>query len=517
MNGSAQDAWINFGAQGTVTPVAQQAHTNPTARAGSWWPRGLRPWFVEDDAQPLPLKWGMRLRKWTYVFIWVATLLILFAELAEQLATTSGDALSTVVWTVLLTWIHLSYLQLIFLLLILSSLPHRQFKQRIWFPALFFSYCVANFFYALEVYRTYSGATTFPQARFWALTLHYVALALLALYYLAWLLRDYFKREDIPVEERVPNMFWLSVEGISLLILLLRIADLSRGFLPPSAAAYSETFVLALSLSLWKVLQWQEGWFLKETFRGTYQDYLKEIPNPVVFEPSKFANASINPSNIKRVLDFGCGDGRRLKENLQWLGLTQLPGLAIHGFDTNNTWKEEFLDNFSGTSAEFISSRRRLRQNVHYDLVVVSHCLYDVKAMQDLIAFLKNCDSGTKVLVRGTSPTSFFYLVSRVQASRLLGRSQASYSWDQWALPTVIKEAKLQSAARTNIGQPDGVVLQRYTLTKKTAVYAAKLLGDLFGGNTHESVLDVFNELHCRRNIGELPNDDFIYVFEKVS
>jgi len=513
---------MNAGASGDAVPSAPLAQARAIEAVSDWRQRGLRPWFVEDQAKPMPVKYGMWLRRGTLLFIWIATLLILFAELAHRL-NGNNDALWTVTLTVFLTFVHLSYLWLIFWLLILSSPPHLQYWQRVWYPSLLLVYCGINFIHALVEYFTFKDLPI-PVARAWQPKLQMAALVVLAFYYAVWLRRDSYRRSGVlPANERHVNTFWLWAERVSLAFLLFRMTDLMFDIMRRTGMAglvdvseNSETIVIGISLLLWVFLRWYEGSFVERTFRGHYQEYLRAIKVPVAFSPARFPEKDGAFTGVRRVLDFGCGDGTRLKENLAWLGVAP-EALTVHGFDTNAEWESHFRKTFDGLSVNFFSSSRDLNPQNHYDLVVISHCLYDVQALRDATTILKSCDSGTRVLIRGMSPSSFFYFVSRMQAIRLITHAQASYSWYLWALPALCKDVGLHSVGKPDVllFSPDAIVSQKFVLDACSLTYAVNLLEDLYGGNTRENVTEVLNQLLHQGQIRELPNDDLVYVFQK--
>lgn len=469
--------------------------------------RKLR-WFVlEDDTQkPFSIGVADKLKGTIIIILIIVSIAVLFANLYNK-AYSIEDNLKHVIWAIFLAGTHVSYLYIVLNILILGNPIEKLYWQRLTFPIiLLFAYI----FYALEIWASLSLNIPFSH---YEQIFKLISLFLFLLLYILWLLRDYFEYKK---DKKTINLIWIAGELLSIVSLFIGICVVIKDEEYSWIASQNSPVIICLLIYiffryLYEHIQEQER------YTDIYTHYLSynKIRNDISIDLKLNNN-----SKELTILDFGCGDGSRLLENLSWIINISFPSIKVVGFDKRRTFEskyEKIKDKIK--TYIFVSDIEELKPE-EFDIVIISHVLYEQPVVNMLFSFLKKCKKDTIIFFRGASPNSFFVSMSFAGAntfsifSRKKNRSHLWYSiWLE-----EIKSGVPLERFNKNIEsyKPDYVIEQDYDISKKEAIESAGfLLRKLYNGTFANRADEYFNNLHKYSNYKTIPNDDLIYLYIK--
>lgn len=469
-------------------------------------------------SDPIRVSTAIWLRRLTWIVVAAGALAVLLASVLVKV-TEIGSEGSTILWVTAKSLAHLSYLYLIFWLLVFREPPDRLYKQKLLFPVVLL---VGYLLYFSAAYAGY--ANTFGQQ----IPFYYgnriqlqdvlqtLTQSVFLLLYTLWLIRDLQELKENRNRRRQGEIFfWVLVESGACALLLIRVlhefgvVKLSNNqvFLFEKDTAIFACLALFVLIGTFHKL-FESGWY-----RSIYENYLRHN-NPVTIHPPSCELLKVEAGSS--LLDFGCGNGARLKEIAAW-GLfsdkIDNESVNVFGFDRDESWGPAYKDTFGKRNVKFVTNLSEVELG-NIRLVCFSHVLYDKKSVHDAIGLLKKCKDGTVVLIRGASPDSFFTLTSMVFSLRLLTPTY-SHCWYKDHLSHIERSASLKRLDAGKIGgDTDGEVSQSYKLNGDSILHAKELLSFLYGQTAGESAARYFSELVARGNRTEVPNNDIIYLFK---
>jgi hypothetical protein len=286
-----------------------------------------------------------------------------------------------------------------------------------------------------------------------------------------------------------------------------------------------KNFIIVTCIFLWFFLQYFKSRIDKRGYHETYLQYLsRNLPGRPIFakRDNYFDNINLikdylSKINNATIIDFGCGDGKRLIELLELLGIEPRTDLKIIGYDSNKKWECFFNEKLANYSNIFFSNKKKLeeyRRGIQFNIIFSSHTLYYRGAEQGLIKIIKTCSPGTPVIIRGASPNSFFYAVSTAYTLRLLFPTY-SHTWIDNSLNNLINKCKLNRINGKLAAKRPDFIIQQYIETKDVPInVSTDLLGYLYGNTVKALTQEYFYALKSSE-VEFIPNDDFVYAFTK--
>lgn len=215
------------------------------------------------------------------------------------------------------------------------------------------------------------------------------------------------------------------------------------------------------------------------------------------------------------ILDFGCGDGQRLRQILTLiLGNEEIQASRITGIDRNGDWEEPFSAVFKDGHFQ----RKIADPAQKFDFIHLSHVLYERNSTADAIELIKrHSRPDTIVCVRGASANSPTYLLSVALASNMFNY-HPHHHWKPLHLDHLIKECglvPLVAQSRSHSGdtrtpnEPDIVFRQAIGITNEGIL--SSVLGAIFPGSRQFSY-EVLCALRAAR-VKRVAMDDEVYLF----
>lgn len=257
--------------------------------------------------------------------------------------------------------------------------------------------------------------------------------AFLSFYFMWFLIDSYkFKNSDSSYE-RSHHDFWRKADGIIFIImaLILFLPDIEK-----SGKTIFKTDIITIkdlavfvTLLIWLYMKTARRSKIKDgkNYVKNYEEYLDSID---VLGKDKLSSGIISIIQKKakskiNILDFGCGDGKRLEEFIEMADIDKTQ-LDISGYDIRMKWKRSWDKRFD--SAHWL--KRNPTKYSDYDIVHASNVLYQRKTRKRLIKKFSNSSrKGNILAVRGYEPGTLFY---RVGVSAHLHNN---YAWE-----TLVKE-----------------------------------------------------------------------------
>lgn len=481
--------------------------------------------FEDEDKIGLKPNIAFNLRFSYQIILFLATAFILFSKIAillgypESIQISVFNKRQTIFDTIFYTLVHLSYLYIVFSILIFTCPPEKLYWQRLVIPSILFFAYFAQFLPILILYidgepflfRSISESIPIAFRKYILINGVLFSYILFITIYIYWFIRDIIEYQYTYLPRRRNEIkFWFFAEVISIIVLIIGFLQVS-GVIIVLSYWFNKDNVILLSLIVWFLVNNLIKDWLRGTYNIIYKDYLQK--NQI---SGTIYNSTIclkNWENVKTILDYGCANGKRLKETLNILGIKgNQTDKQIIGFDRDGQWQLEFEETFTSLR-KFIHREDKISPSV-INAIFLSHMLYEFKTTKKVKKFLKKCEPGTYVIIRGMSPNSFFNPISMAYSMRIFDPTR-SYLWYPFNLEFLVKKAKL---SRLDISKPidipDIIVKQQYTIDPKGIDSAQKLLGYLYRPVVGERAKEYFTALH-KLYIDNIPNDDFIYLFIK--
>ena len=469
--------------------------------------RRLKSLVLEDENQkPFTIGVADKVKGTIVLILIVVSFAVLFANLYNK-AYSIEDNIMHVVWAIVCAGIHVSYLYIVLNLLILGDPIEKLYKQRLTFPIiLLFAYL----FYALEIWASLSLYVSFSQ---WEQIFKFTSLVLFILLYVIWMFRDFFEY----IENRnIISIIWLIGETLSICSLIFGLCNKEYEWI----ASQNTPVIICL--------------FIYVSYKFIYehiqeQERYKDIYDKYLQYNSTRSNISIKLDIDKNnhgfnILDFGCGDGSRLLQNLLWIHEFPLENSTIVGFDKRKSFRSKFeqrMESSKAKSVSFVSDINKLEPEV-YNLIIISHVLYEQDVFNTLFAILNRCKNGTIIFFRGASPSSFFVSMSFAGSNTLSMFSRKKNRCHLWYSIWLDEISTLVHLKRFNESiesyKPDYIIKQDYEISNKEAVeYIGILLRKLYTGTFVRRSEDYFNALQKYSGVKTISNDDLIYIYIKCN
>jgi len=502
------------------------------------WPQWLRTkvgrYFRElENSRPIPFAIAVSLRSYVLLVIAIASICVLSSGLPlilQHLGLSSHfrhltlGPLFMFFLVLSVTGAHLFYLCLVFQLLILNSPPEKLYRQQFVIPTLIVG---AYLLYAAQglclVLTSFNPPTWLTAERSTTIlaTSGFASYLLFLLAYLFWFCRDaceyYDKRDNL--RRRLEVRIWWASELIAIVFLAVALYSSKDWSYPRFLEReniwyylfFGKNGPIIMCLVVYGFLRTLGREWKQSRYKQIYSDYLKHTRAlaPAISLPSS------EKEGIKRVLDYGCANGKRLTETLQQLDLladAKAGKIKITGFDSDDSWKDSFDERFSHNGDAFQSKEEKLTPN-EYDLILFSHLLYGQQAVRQIGNFINRCKGGAYIVVRGASPNSFFFAVSMAFSLRNLSPTK-SHLWINEFLPHLRDEANLEPVNSNGDHHPLLTIPQTYKITVQSIKNAEELIGYLYGAEVGKRLSDYWeNLLNHHPEITEIPNDDSLFLY----
>lgn len=252
-----------------------------------------------------------------------------------------------------------------------------------------------------------------------------------------------------------------------------------------------------------------------EKFPQNYRQYVanirltSELPPP----PRKAASA-------RRILDYGGGDGSRTKQLLDMLRIADRSAVKVTILERERDWEQFLVD----PGFRFTTQREAVKPE-EFDLVYVSHALYDRQLLRDVAEFVKYCAVGTVVVVRGFAPNSVMAAANHTYS---LNRTSGafSYLWNRVGVEFLMRRAKLRLILEDDVLNPvvikQGLKLNQAAINSLCAtletVHCSSPLETLqpvatAGAALRRYLEDLGGSSH---RLDEASNDDLVFFLERV-
>jgi len=470
-------------------------------------------------SRPFRVSTAIWLRRITWVIVALGALAVLLASVLVKADEIGSNA--NIIWLVTLkSLIHLSYLYLIFWLLILKEPPDMLYKQKLIFPLVLLCGYLLYFSAAYTGYaNTYGQNIPFFDGNRIALQGYLETITQLAflLLYLLWFFRDIEEWKKNKNRKRRAEIFlWIIIESVACIVLLIRaFHEFKILKIPNQYIDYIEKdTVIVFCLGLWIFIAIYEILREQGGYRNLYEGYLK-YNKFIKCTPDKF-NLAVEEQNFK-ILDFGCGNGLRLKEISEWCAINEYidsGAVDVIGFDCDQSWGPAYKQFYGEKNNILFESSKDEIPYEELKVVVLSHVLYHNDSVKDACEILTKCKNGTIVIIRGASPDSFFTLTSMVFSLRLLTPTY-SHCWYKDHLNQIMDNAhlvRLVPGVATN--KPDASILQEYHLNNDSIQNAQNLLGFLYGKTAGDTAARYFYELLNYADVDCIPNNDHLYIYK---
>lgn len=403
-----------------------------------------------------------------------------------------------IIFTIVSTIIHVIYLYILFDILIFRH----PLEKKIWLIKLL----IPVFLVLAYVSYTLKSWAAIYASSDWGEIIGVFSIVCFFILYLLWAINDY----------KYKNNIWFFLDIIS--IVLLIIIQSTQGWISSRGKweqfAFSPNGVVAFSVIAYVGL---ELYSTIENKGLKYQNYYRNYRdnNQVILPPAIYIDFSSFKDGVK-IMDFGCGSGERLKnEYNEWITWKNFPIQKIIGVDKIAEYKNSFTANVKNAFESRISEENIFFKNKvskkdfrNVDLVIISHVTYYYKVVKQITKYLKSCKTGTYIMIRISSPNSFFVPVSIAGANNIFSfKSNRGHLGIFW-LNRIKEKAKLEQVHKY-------LVKQSYPINDEYKRESLSiLLNHLYDGNLAFRIEDYLLSL-SENDISAIPNDDLIYILKK--
>jgi hypothetical protein len=222
----------------------------------------------------------------------------------------------------------------------------------------------------------------------------------------------------------------------------------------------------------------------------------------------------------KSWLDYGSGSGVRLVELLELIypaGVQPARTVVLYDADMS---VYETLDSASlkrleekGIRVEkgqvYVDPIKRRERLGNIDVLLLSHITYDPPRILRILEDIACLKEDSRVVIRVTGSTGLFRAISVMFSTRLV------YPSSRHSVPQILLEELQKDYGFRQVRQAR--ITQRYALNHKDAPVDLARWCDIRYGENVGLHTKKYAELLQRRGIVDLPNDDDIYVLERVS
>jgi len=462
---------------------------------------------IEDEETQKPLSIGIAdgLKGVIIIILVLISAAVLFANLSIK-AYSIEDNARHVLAAIFYTGIHISYLLVVFNMLILDRPIEKIYIQRLIFPIiLLFAYA----FYAAQVWALTTMNMSIGHLE---QVFKVISLLLFVLLYILWMLRDIFEYKE---EKKPISIYWIIGEFVSLILLVIGIYNEVTGNSNNSFwTSLNGPIIICLVVYFFYRIS-DELFHDQRSYKDLYDSYLKyNITAPLSID------LNLSNHNQLKILDFGCGDGNRLVDILSWIKDLDKTKISITGCDSRKCFNSTFTDNMTKHqyTNNFVSNFKKINP-AEYDIIILSHVLYEQSIANLILKFLKKCKRDTIILFRGASPKSFFVSTSFAGSNTIslftLKRNRSHLWYSIW-LDKIKDDAGLVRRNSTST-LADYTVEQIYNTEENNAIETANLLlKKLYRGALANRTDDYFKALKTYAGIDKIPNNDLIYIYLKT-
>lgn len=453
-----------------------------------------------DDChkKKLSVRTAIRSKLVVLVFFIIIAYCNMFANIAVTTLSIK-DISSHIFLAVLFTAVSITYILIVFRESIIEKSVDEMFFESL-IPPIILSIAYIFYYFQIEAHMSIDIGTSNNEFIF-----KICSLTSFIIYYIFSLLRAIYnlklksKRESIA--SIIGNIF-------SLVIITIAIYDKNNDniFLSQNGAILISLIVYFII----KICDLMDA----DAYKNIYANYLL---NNHVKETSPL-NIGIRENTDITILDYGCGNGKRLSENLGLIKNIDRNHTKIVGYDKRSTFKNGFIDTLKtlGFSSTFTSDIAQLPIK-DFDIIIFSHVIYEQRTVSDIIAFLNKCEPGTKIFIRGASPNSFFVTSSfAASTAYFIGSTNRSHFWYSTWLREIALKSRLKRLDGTKTTLPDRIIKQDYSIDSCSAIEAAgTLISYLYSGAYARCLSRHFEDLEAYGGVTEVPNDDIIFLYQK--
>jgi hypothetical protein len=248
---------------------------------------------------------------------------------------------------------------------------------------------------------------------------------------------------------------------------------------------------------------------MSDRFRTAYRDFIHRVRVTAWDARSSFSE--LGPE-VRSICDFGCADGLRVTQFLAQLYPAGLPAdLVVHGLETDGEWREAFLQTLAGTEARFFTSADAAPAE-EYDAVHLSSMLFDPIRARDIGAFLRRCQDGTLVAVRGWQVRPVQSEDSFVEEEVKSGRPSEP-AWVTEYLRPLAADVSLKRIYGAHGDEPDAVVRQRFDLADGGVERAVEFQASIGQPERAKFMEGRFREMLREDPAASVAHDDVVYLY----
>lgn len=400
----------------------------------------------------------------------------------------------------LFTLLHLTYLYLVFNIFILGRAIEAIRPADVLIPfLLIIVYCL----YGLHSLAYNKGEVLLSERMEMAAYLLFICL------YAAWLVKDL---RSTKWRDKAEATFWIFIDAIVIGVLITHIVGLwGNGIHLLSYSVTGKDIATVLCIVLWAAARVYTQDQSRRHYSSEYRTYLTF--NNVSSPASRIPSFDLPRSNL-RIVDFGCGDGTRLIQQITWFKeagrIDDNANIVVTGHDRDDSWKTAYDTHCK--DANFVASFRgemcqELEDDIRAaDVILLSHVLYELKSCNSIQKLVDMAKSGAIVIARGTAAKSYFTVVNLAFSRRFL-KPTISHLWQQHGLNLLKRGNMLISLGECYVDQT-------YDLQRGGARAAVELLSYLYGTEASELAQEYFDSmLHEGRTT--VSNDDIVVYLRR--
>jgi hypothetical protein len=369
-------------------------------------------------------------------------------------------------------------------------------------------------------------------------TFSVVALVAMISLYIVWFIFDLIEfGSEASNRGKINKIVWMSIDVVCVGILGWIVFEDITSWMGSNSvqetttrlwSTYMKDGVIVLCVSVFIIAGFiQRVWRDESYYQATYTNYLNHVPRLKIavgtdsrqllgILQEKFAEKSI------RVLDFGCANGIRGKELLEFLGIRSETILKYIGLESNGFWRNPFGDSIGKLMpgvAEFCHSSEFDRSGwsvgEQFDIIIMSHVFYhsEKRKRRDRVSRLLAKDG--VVIVRGSGPNSIFSMASRFRAQNISVPSYDAFWISRFLLPWV-ESSRLKCLVGES-DKPVSVTLPgQYDIEDPVSSRCLSEFIRLLYGEAAEAYIDNFIWDTKSGGEKEVPVDDVLFVLHKA-
>jgi 2-polyprenyl-3-methyl-5-hydroxy-6-metoxy-1,4-benzoquinol methylase len=470
----------------------------------------------KSDVQPLSVGNACRIKILTIILCSIALVCVLFVNIYRgSINFGNGNYLSKSIVAIVLTLLHIFYLWLVFRTIIIDRPVENLFWQFIIFPVLL---ATAYSAYAAEIAISISYNVNLAKHREIYKNISYL---LFFISNLLWFIRDVY---EVYKCNKKSSLWWIIGELITITIFgivycggnpEISIFDVNIDLHPFNGPVFAYCIVYFLSI----MFNSQSA-----EYANIYKSYLDSLYIP--HNMQDMTVQTVIDEEQKDILDFGCGCGKRIFENLTLLGniiKKQIPERnikSITGIDEDQSFGDSFCECMKKYNIRNFNFYYDININKmsKYNIIFISHVLYDERAFLQIKKFLSKVQPGALIFIRGSSPYSLFVIAEIICTNRLFSwynfgkNKNRPHLWYAFWYKSLINDKELSLEI---INKTPYIVNQVCDIQKtENRNGISTLLSHLYQ-NLDNSLVNKYLSGVYSCEISNIPNYDWIYVLRK--